>query len=288
MTSSTIPAATCILLRPSDGGPEVLLLRREPRATFMPHLHVFPGGRVDAADAHRPPGTPEPRPIRPGGPPGPWTESLLSAAPMAAIRESFEEAGVLLASMAGEQRAPGADGVRPCPSARRAIHGGAASFHSVCAERGWVPSLDLLVPFARWVTPEAEPRRFDTLFFVASVPEGTDAQSDGSETVEHRWITPDAALGQHACEDLHLAPPTWAVLRDLARMQSCAEALAWAADCRITPIMPAMEQDENGRPTLLLPGDRLGAPAAPIPSPAGPITRIHGGPGGWHGAFCPP
>lgn len=288
MSAPLIPAATCVVLRPGPRAPEVLLVRREPRASFMPHLHVFPGGRVDALDAARPNGTPPPIPFSPGEPVPPWTDVLLSAAPMAAVRECFEESGVLLARLSPNEGHRGPRKPAVDPAVRSAVHRGEASFVGVCTDHGWLPALDRLVPFARWVTPEAEPRRFDTLFFAAEVPADTQAECDGRETVDHCWTTPARALDQHAAGELHLAPPTWAVLRDLVIASSCPDALRWAAGCRIVPIVPVVHHDEDERPVLLLPGDRLGPPARPLPSPAGTITRIYGSPMGWRGVSCPP
>jgi 8-oxo-dGTP pyrophosphatase MutT (NUDIX family) len=166
-----VPAATVVLLRPGRAGLEVLLTRRPSSMAFAPDMHVFPGGRVDDADAA--PGllrrsviSPQDAAAALGGDLGPIPAL---AAHVAAIRELFEEAGILLADGGSEgSRAP----ARAVSEARSALVGGEAGFESIVAELDLRLRTDRLVALSRWVTPPTLPRRFDARFFAAELPTG--------------------------------------------------------------------------------------------------------------------
>jgi glyoxylase-like metal-dependent hydrolase (beta-lactamase superfamily II)/8-oxo-dGTP pyrophosphatase MutT (NUDIX family) len=205
------PAATVVLMRPGRGGPEVLLGRRPASMAFAPDVHVFPGGRVDPTDAHpslvaRSVVSPEDAAAALGGvlPP---TEAI--AAFIAAIRESFEEAGVLLADV-GPHSFPGALG-----AARAALVGGEIGFQALAAQLDLTLRTDWLVPLSRWVTPSNFPRRFDARFFAAELPEGAKATLEGDEVVEHAWLRPRDALQAMAAGEFALWLPTSTTLQQL-------------------------------------------------------------------------
>jgi glyoxylase-like metal-dependent hydrolase (beta-lactamase superfamily II)/8-oxo-dGTP pyrophosphatase MutT (NUDIX family) len=206
-------AATVVLLRPGRAGLEVLLTRRPASMAFAPDMHVFPGGRVDAADG-------DPRLIarsvvsprdaaRALG--GDLEPGLAIAAYIAAVREVLEETGVLLAD-GGASRA--------ISQARSALVGGEADFASIVEELDLTLRTDLLVPLSRWVTPPVLPRRFDARFFAALLPAGARVSFEGDEVAGHAWMTPRAALDAMAGGDVAMWIPTSATLQQLERVVS--------------------------------------------------------------------
>ncbi len=254
-------AATVVLLREggaAGGGVEVYLVKRSLTVDFMAGAHVFPGGRLDKADS------------------APSACTLLSADSahlrerlgepldaahaaglfVAAIRETFEEAGLLLGRLAaGWNR----------EDARRALDGGAL-FATL------VEHIDAaaLVPWVRWVTPDISPRRFDARFFLARAPEGQEPRVDGREATEGLWITPQAALARWEEGDMQLAPATAKSIEMLAAYATVDAALAAAAQ-RPPPVsMPVVWNDkESGRAYISLPGD----PRHPLPDVLGGEIR---------------
>jgi glyoxylase-like metal-dependent hydrolase (beta-lactamase superfamily II)/8-oxo-dGTP pyrophosphatase MutT (NUDIX family) len=205
-----LPAATLVLLRPGRFGPEALLGRRPPSMAFAPDVHVFPGGRVDPSDAHpslvaRSVISPADAAAALGGDVSP-TRAISKY--IAAIREAFEEAGVLLAD---------ADDVSAATvrMARAALVGGEIHFQALAAQLDLRLRTDLLVSISRWVTPPSMPRRFDARFFAAELPEGASASLHGDEVVEQAWLRPGEALDAMADGRLELWPPTAASLQQL-------------------------------------------------------------------------
>jgi 8-oxo-dGTP pyrophosphatase MutT (NUDIX family) len=234
-------AATVILLRPaqsgSGAGVEAFLLRRTGELEFAPGACVFPGGSVDAHDAD--PG------IGWAGPSPADFAALLDVPPdraralvCAAVRETFEESGVLLAGPATPGASPGGDLVRdsgPLAADRRALLAGSASLGDVLGRRGLVLRADLLTPWARWITPEVSPRRFDTWFFAAALPAGQTATAAAGGSGDHAvpgesesgtWLRPTAALEAAEAGQITLLPPTAVTLRELGGHRDLAAILA--------------------------------------------------------------
>ena len=220
-------AATVVLVRPGRGGPEVLLTRRPPSMAFAPNMHVFPGGRVDPGDA-------EPSllarsvllPSEAARALGGDLEPVLAlAAHVAAIRELFEEAGVLLADTGAGAGTGAGDPVptRSAALARSALVGGDATFATIAAELGLRLRTDLLVPLSRWVTPPLLPRRFDARFFAAELPARARVSFEGDEVAGHAWLTPAAALRAMADGELEMWLPTSATLQQLEHASSVAQ-----------------------------------------------------------------
>ena len=206
-------AATVVVTRGEGVATEVLLLRRGDTAGFMAGMFVYPGGRVDAADLEAAAGDAE------------------MAARWAAIRECFEEAGLLLAVAA--------DGGAPAASQCDAVRSAGAPFAGALAAAGLTPSLQALQLFGRWVTPAVERRRFDTRFYLARCPEGQVAAADGFEMVEHRWRQPAEALREYAATELRLSPPTFYFLADFAEQLAAGGSLSdWAASQPLYPVLP--------------------------------------------------
>lgn len=270
------PASTVVLLRDVGApriGLETFLLQRPGSASFMAHAHVFPGGRVEADDLDR---RWEARCAGADAVRRPWrdtaTPEALLAHAVAAVRELFEEAGVLLArDTSGRMLSAGGEDADPAlRDARTALEAG-ARFHEVCEPRGWQLALDLLSPLSHWVTPAMEPRRFDTRFYLAELPAGQRATACGRETVAGDWVTPADALARHARGEITLAPPTHRTLDDLAGCTSAEMARSLASGLAYVRIEPRVHR-EGDQTWLLLPGD----PLYPAPPGAGlrPPTRF--------------
>lgn len=241
----TRPASTVMLVRAAEvAGIEVFVLQRNAGSAFAAGFYVFPGGVVDAAD-----GAADLEAICDGPTDAECSARLGVAAGglaywVAAVRECFEESGILLAHRHG-------GGPLTVPDAeRRAVHGGDISMSELCTRYDLVLDVSPLRYVAHWVTPEAErPRRFDTRFFLAAVP-GDQARAgrhDEHETVSSRWVRPEQALEQAESGELMLLPPTVACMQMLAGARSVADALA-AADAAGPPprIMPTIVTDDAG------------------------------------------
>ena len=211
------PAATVVLLRPGPGGPEVLLTRRPSTMAFAADMHVFPGGAVDPADldprlAARSVVSPADARAALGGD-LPAGDAL--ARYFAALRELFEEAGVLLAEPALDPAA--------ARSAREALLGGRSTLHDLAEALDLRLRTDLLAPIGHWTTPPIMARRFDTRFFAAELPDGAEATFETDEIVDHRWETPRAALEAMAAGDVAMWVPTSATLQQLEHVSGLAE-----------------------------------------------------------------
>jgi 8-oxo-dGTP pyrophosphatase MutT (NUDIX family) len=234
MAAGPRPAATVVLLRDGPGGPEAYLQRRPLGMGFAGGLWVFPGGRVDEGD--RDPAVDG----RWAGPsPAAWAERLglpVSEARghlVAACRETLEEAGLLLADPALD---PG-----ELAAARRELLAGTTGFATLLARLGVRLDTGRLRYWAWWVTPEAEPRRYDTRFFVAGLPADAAVTAHLAEAERERWLPPARAA---ADQDLPMLPPTRYSLRDLAGFDSVAEALAAGADRPVERILPVLDGAE--------------------------------------------
>lgn len=211
------PAATILLLRDGDRGLEVLMTRRSERASFAPGAYVFPGGALDAADhSARARAISHQRDDQ--------HDEMLGFA-TAAVREAFEELGVLLASdVRGEPvSAPAAQ------SLNRAHDG---DLLAQIEQRGWRLALDHVWCFSHWIADRDLPRRFDARFFIARMPEGQHPSADGGEQFEPTWVVPTDALERHERGDFEMIFPTIRTLRQLSRFSSVAHAID---HCRTQP-----------------------------------------------------
>ncbi|MFB9833934.1 NUDIX hydrolase [Actinoallomurus acaciae] len=235
-------ASTVILLRDSPDGLLVYLLRRVSSMKFAPGAHVFPGGSVDRRDGDVTIGWAGPSPAEWGAAFG-ATETIARELVCAAVRETFEESGVLLAG-------PAEDAIVPDTSAddweadREALLDRSSSLAELLARRGLVLRGDLLRPWAHWITPEIEERRYDTRFFVAALPEGQHARDVSTESDRVLWVRPGEAADAARRGDMPMLPPTLATLAELAAYGSVADVLA--ARRTISPRVPSARVVDEG------------------------------------------
>jgi 8-oxo-dGTP pyrophosphatase MutT (NUDIX family) len=233
------------------------MVRRHAGTAFR-GAHVFPGGRVDRSDGE----------LATGG----WCDGLDHAARqlpglpgaeaiafhVAAVRELFEEAGVLLARKDSAAFVSLADHAahQRFTEYRSAVHGGSRTLRAIAEGESLRVALDTLLLFSHWVTPPSpiEGRRFDTRFFMARVPAGQVPAHDDRETTDGVWVTPAEAIARAVRREIVLPPPTWVTLRELEPHSTVDAALAWAAARRVARREPAIV-DENGGRVLVMPLD---------------------------------
>jgi 8-oxo-dGTP pyrophosphatase MutT (NUDIX family) len=235
------PASTVMLVRDGAAGLEVYLLRRAGSMAFAAGMSVFPGGRVDPTDSAVADAW--------SGPPPGWFASRMScpeplavAHVAAAIRETFEESGVLLAGPSGGAVVADTTGA-DWEADRVALETRALGFSEFLHRRGLVLRADLLGPWAHWITPEFEPRRYDTRFFVAALPAGQRTRDVSGESDQVAWMSPADAVAAVDAGELEMLPPTYLCCHQLAAQPSVAAALDAARDQVITPILPALRLD---------------------------------------------
>jgi 8-oxo-dGTP pyrophosphatase MutT (NUDIX family) len=261
-------AATVLLIRDGNAGLEVYLQRRTRGMPFAGGMTAYLGGGVDARDG-------DTEIAWAGPPPERWAaafgcdERTARELVCAAVRETFEEAGVLLA---GPADAPeGSADVVPDVSGdeweaqRQALMSRELSLAELLADRGLAVRSDLLRPFAHWITPPVEPRRYDTKFFAAALPVGQEARHVSGEADEVSWLTPSAALTEMRAGSRPMLPPTIHTLGQLAPFADVAAALAGSPPEPLHPISPTFETEPDGRWAVLPDGTRIRL-VVPLPS----------------------
>ncbi|MGZ4663969.1 MAG: NUDIX hydrolase [Frankiaceae bacterium] len=245
-------AATVVLLRDAPkGGVEAYLLRRAGSLAFAAGMYVFPGGGVDTEDARTE--------IRWVGPaPDEWAAPLRADAPLAralvcaAVRETFEESGVLLAGPSPTEVADVSD--LGWERERVALEQHKGHLAGLLARRGLMLRADLLRPWAHWVTPEVEPRRYDTRFFVAALPAGQATREVGGEADRAIWLSPKEALARMRRRELTMLPPTAFTLAELSAYPNVVAVVAAAQRRDIAPVLPRLVVTGD-EAHLLLPHD---------------------------------
>ncbi|WP_406285065.1 NUDIX hydrolase [Embleya sp. NBC_00896] len=244
-------AATVVLLRDRPEGPEAYLLRRHTTMKFAAGMYAFPGGAVDPRDADHS--------VAWAGPdPAEWAKrfgtgaSEARAIVCAAVRETFEESGVLLAGPNANTIVSDTTG-EDWEADRAALVAREQTLTEFLERRELVLRSDLLGAWSRWVTPEFEDRRYDTWFFVAALPAGQRTRDVSGEADRVTWARPADALAQHRAQEMAMLPPTIDTLRHMAELADPAAALAAAADREITPIM-AQGRFDGDRLVLEWPG----------------------------------
>ncbi|MFG2087170.1 MULTISPECIES: NUDIX hydrolase [unclassified Spirillospora] len=219
------PAATVVVLRDHDRhGLQAFMLRRVRSMAFAPGAYVFPGGSVDPRDG-------EASLAWSGPPPAEWgsafnaDETLARELVCAAVRETFEETLVLLAGPTGRTVVDDTRGDE-WEAGRQALLDRSQSFREFLDGRGLVLRSDLLRPWAHWITPKIEPKRYDTRFFVAAMPEGQRARDVSTEADQVAWVRPAEAAERAVKGEWMMLPPTLATLAELAAYETVADVLA--------------------------------------------------------------
>ncbi|MEK9837637.1 MAG: hypothetical protein VW396_01110, partial [Ilumatobacter sp.] len=190
---------------------------------------------------------------------------------VAAVRECFEEAGVLLGRRDGATIPfVDPDTVRRFEGHRQAVYDGRLRLAEMCAAEGVLLDVSDLRYVSHWITPVGPPRRFDTRFFVAHAPDGQQPLHDGGETVESTWITPAEAMRAHTEGRFEMILPTVANLRPLLGLSTVAEVMSWAGSLSDIPeILPAIVIGDDGSRSVLMPWDEGYAEALAAPPPEG-------------------
>ncbi|WP_053848758.1 NUDIX hydrolase [Streptomyces sp. NRRL B-24085] len=244
-------AATVMLLKDGPAGTVVHMLRRRSSMAFAGGAYAYPGGGVDPRD--------DEHQIHWAGPTRAWwaarlgvDETTAQAIVCAAVRETYEEAGVLLAGPTAESVVGDTTGA-DWEADRAALVARELSFAEFLERRGLVLRSDLLGAWTRWITPEFEPRRYDTWFFVAALPEGQRTRNASTEADRTVWIRPQDAADGYDKGELLMMPPTIATLRQLTGYGTAADALAAAPGRDLTPVL-AQARLVDGEIVLSWPG----------------------------------
>jgi 8-oxo-dGTP pyrophosphatase MutT (NUDIX family) len=246
-------AATVVLLRDGPSGPEIYLLRRHTTMAFAGGMCVFPGGGVDPRDFDHSVGWAGPTAsawsARLGAP-----VEMAGALVCAAVRETFEESGVLLAGPTAEAvvaDTTGGDWERE----RRALEAKDLSFTDLLERRGLVLRSDLLGAWSAWCTPVFEPRRFRTRFFVAVLPTGQRTRDVSTESSSVAWMSARAACDAADAGDLGMLPPTYLTCLEVAQHDAAADVLAASATRDVEMFTPTVEGE--GETAMLSMPERL-------------------------------
>lgn len=249
-----LPAATVTLVRDTARGLEVLMMQRNFQSGFMPGMYLFPGGALDAADTSA-----EMCGLCTGLDDAAASTMLGMASGglaywVAAIRESFEEAGVLLTydRSGGLVTLAQADVAARFSAHRNVLNAGGCEFCALLQQEGLRLAVDRLVYFSHWITPVSAPRRYDTRFFVAAAPENQEPLHDNRETISHLWVNPGLALDRHRGGDFNMRTPTIRTLELFADYATVDSLLQAMRNRREVPVMlPRIAKDG----TRLMPGD---------------------------------
>ncbi len=240
-------AATVMLLRDGDNGMEVFMIVRHQSNDFASGALVFPGGRVDpedhdlAADAavFAPPAA---------------ADGATAALRVAAIRETFEECGILLARARGENTLVSAARLRDIEAVHRtAMTRGERTFGAILAAENLTLAPETMAHFAHWITPEHVPKRFDTHFFLAAAPSDQIALHDGAEAVDSVWIPPGIAIRDSKAGTYKLVFPTHMNLQKLAHHTAAPAAIDAARASRVVTVLPKQERAGDGMRVMRLP-----------------------------------
>jgi 8-oxo-dGTP pyrophosphatase MutT (NUDIX family) len=245
-------AATVILLREGTTGPEVYLLRRSASMSFAAGAFVFPGGSVDLRDEDLADDS------WVGPAPSVWAKTLSCDEPLAralvcaAVRETFEESGVMLAGRHDDDVVDDTSG-DDWESDRLALLDRSLSLAELLRRRDLRLRADLLHGWTHWLTPEVEPKRFDTRFFVAALPAGQRTRHVGGEADRVVWMPPADAVAGSDSGEMMLMPPTLAALKDIAEFDTVSAVLTAAVSREVRRILPKLILDDDDKLRFLLP-----------------------------------
>jgi len=239
-------SATILLLR-DDPGLQVLMVKRHYEIDFASGAYVFPGGKAHDEDADAAWGA--------------FCDGEFAgeeqAARISAVREAYEESGIILARRQSARGAGaalvGADVAEALAPMRGAVDRREASFLDLIKKNELVLALDALVHFGHWITPTMMPKRFDTHFYLAATPPGQVAEQDGRETTEAVWVGPQEALDQEAAGTATIIFPTRMNLGKLAETETTQAALARFSNEAVVTVLPVVGKDDDGAPCLHIP-----------------------------------
>lgn len=234
--TETRPAATVLLLRDGRAGLEVFMVRRHHLMGFAGDALVFPGGRIDDTDRALAARAELCAPLV-------GLDEGAMAFRVGALRETFEESGILLAHKDG--RPADAACVAGLSDARMQVAKGELAFADLLSREVMTLAPERLVPFAHWITPPVFPKRYDTMFFLAAAPPDQAGAHDGEELVASHWVTPGEALSGTVAGKLEFV--TRRNLEKLNRARSVAEALANARTRAVVTVLPVIEDTKDGR-----------------------------------------
>lgn len=255
------PAATVLILRDGRNGIEIFMVVRHHDIDFASGALVFPGGKVDPEDS-----SPEWDDCVRGAPAG----GLDRAFAIAALRETFEEAGILIARPRGSEALIDASAAHRLVAAHRAAGDGTRFVDLIRGEKLEL-AMDLMVRFAHWITPPGLPKRFDTHFFLVAAPVEQAGAHDGGESVEGFWVRPADALREAAEGKRSLVPATRLNLEKLSRSATVAQAVAGARASAIVTVMPKVTRNPDGSRVLRIPVE-AGYDTSELFVPAGVLT----------------
>jgi 8-oxo-dGTP pyrophosphatase MutT (NUDIX family) len=261
-----------MLIRDGSVSPEVLMTERHSRSGFLPDMYVFPGGRVEQQD--------HALGDRVAGVTAADAARLVEHVPpesaqgfyVAAIRETFEEAGILLARRRGREDLLGVGQIDELGEYRLDLQSGRMGFREIVESFDLELAADRLAVHAHWITPELSPRRFDTLFFTALAPRGQPARHDGVETTDDIWIRPEDALEQMNTGQRRIILPTAMNLQTLCNFDRAEEVLEASRLRPVVPVLPALVE-RGGKRLLVIPRD-AGYPICEAPVEEHGRTRL--------------
>lgn len=241
------PSSTLLMVRDGAAGLEVFMVKRNHAIDFASGALVFPGGKLADGDS-------DPvlmgRHARPGN-----FDPALTPFAFGAIREAFEESGLLLARAKGSGALLPAARMETLGHWREPLNRGEKTLRDMAETEGLDYALDTLAPFAHWITPEVMPKRFDTWFFLAPAPADQVGVHDGSESVESEWVGAQAALDDWEAKTRTIVFATRMQLVKLARSRTVAEALAATKHDTVVDVMPVLDKTSFAEPHLCIPAE---------------------------------
>ena len=241
-----LPASTVLLLRDGADGLEVFMVRRATKMDFAAGALVFPGGKVDPPDR-------SPMLRDRCGAVAEFDDFQL-ALRIAAVRETFEECGVLLARSRGEREIVPVERVRALEAKYRdALMRDEIGIDAIVEAENLDLACDLLVYYAHWITPVVRPKRFDTHFFLAPAPNGQAALHDGSESLDSLWTRPQTAIDSFVAGGYQVMFPTYCNLKKLDRSRTVAEALDRARNEPVVTVLGQHRKMPDGTRHVVIP-----------------------------------
>lgn len=237
-------AATVLLLREGRAGMEIFMVQRHHEIEFSSGALVFPGGSLDPGD----------REIAAGSDCGGLAIDA-AAIRIGGIRETFEESGIMLARPRGSAGLIPAEQLAKLDPQRAELDEGKVSFANILRQHDLTPAMDLLVPFAHWITPLQMPKRFDTHFLLALAPADQIGKHDGKESVDSVWLSPKEALDSAASGRFTLPFPTIRNLIKLDKIGTAEAAMDFARATPVVTVLPEASRNENGTMRLRIPAE---------------------------------